>query len=90
MRGEEGESLPDSLHYGFPMIHGALFEPVAICWHGEYEKHIRWMRGRLTIPSIKLAIDHLFQRGVFNLQVIIVKQLDDVRQTFYFFMGGVE
>jgi len=51
----------------------ALFEPAAICWHQEYQKHIQWMRGRITILSIRLAIAHLLQRVVFNLQVIMGK-----------------
>lgn len=55
------------------MVHRALFEPVAIYLQEEYEKHIQWMRGRLTISSIRLAIDHLLLKVGFNLPVIMVK-----------------
>lgn len=53
--------------FSFSMIHRALFEPVAIWWHEKYQKHIQGMRGRITVPSIRLAIDHLLQRVVLNL-----------------------
>ena len=58
----EKEAVWQSQLCSFSIIHRALFEPVAIFWHQEYQKHIQWMRGRITIPSIRLAIDHLLQR----------------------------
>ena len=46
------------------------------------------MRGRRAVPAITLAIAHLLQKVVFNLQVIMGKQLDDACQALIFSWVG--